>query len=657
MKPSRFFWPFFLLWVYGLLIYPIWLAFPEFSTRIILFVGLLAVVSVAGYFLYRWTLTFPEKKFSLFKEHWKLLLWLSIVYFIVQLPFLVQDLPPLSDESFHISRGIWLMEPAVIFFQHHLGIDFFWVFRIAAIILLGILWLTRKNIVRFSSSFSKKSLYLLPVLLLGYFFLVNKAAVLYHALKFGTPVLDHLNWLTYYGPVSALLYGLEFSFSGYSELGMRVLQPFFTVGAAFYFYQLLALRLHKQVAFAASVLFLFSPLIFYFASLSYLEAGQLFFLAAASHYFVRSRLHSSLPDMLTSFFFIAAGFMYKQPVLFLLPIFAAYLLLEYFLQGEWNIVKIFKERIAYVYGALFALVGIGPLLVINIFFDVRHTGDLSIWSQWLSFKAWSVYLGLIPRQTNFILFFLFLLGLIFALFYLFQRNAQERPLLLYLLLWFAGWYLIHMSYIILMYKPVRIMVPYIPAVIGLSIFPLHLLLQFRKRIGKIILVALVAFTLTFTLALAYNHYEQRYVPMNEMFAYIQEYIPKEETILATTSPHPYDFYRGKYQLEHTFDYTAWKPYDEQTPENLYEYMGSQHISYALFIAPRPNFYDFYPSDHPWNEYQDCEGRAAYQQLKEAATLCPLNADVVRQLEKGHPDFNLIYASDNGYNKLLLFRIY
>ncbi len=610
------------------------------------------LVGVAGYLLYKWTLQFPENKVSFVKDKYlKILLWIGLVYFLVQIPFLSQDLPPLSDESFHISRGVWLIEPLVAF-ANNLGIDYFWAFRIFIVILIGLIWFSRKKIASAFSKIKKPLAYAAPFILLGYFFLINKIAVAYHALKFGTPVLDHLNWLTYYGPVGAVLYGLEFSIFGYSEFGMRIIQPLFIIGAALYLYQLLALRFENKVACAASILFMFSPIIFYFASLSYLEAGQLFFIVAASYYFVRSRIHSSLPDILTSFFFVAAGFMYKQPVLFLLAVFAVYLIAEGLLQMKLKLLKIIKERISYVYGVLFALVGIGPLLLINIFFDVRHTGDLSVWGQWLSLEAWGVYLSLIPRQTNFVIFILFIAGFIWAIRIIFKKN-EEKQLTLYLLVWFVVWYLIHMSYIILVYGPIRIMVPFIPAVIGLSMIVFHAYKKHAK-IKSLLLLFLVVFTITSTLTLAYNDYQKRYVPIDEMFGYIAEEIPEYETILATTAPHPYEFYISKYNIKNKFDYTSWEDYEKQTPENLYGYMKDENISYALFISSRQNYHDFYPSDSSWNEYQDCEGRAAYREKKESVTDCPLNAEIVSKLEEGHSLFRLVYVTDNGHNKMLLF---
>ena len=649
------FWPLFLLWIFGLLIYPIWLAFSSFTTRLIVYIGLLVLAGAAGYLLHRWTSGFPEQKNYFIKDkYWKILLWVGFAYFLIQIPFLTQDLPPLSDESFHISRGVWLIEPLATF-SSQIGIDYFLAFRIFAVLLLGILLLARKKIAYAFGLVRRRLLLITPVLLLGYFFLANKIAVAYHAIKFGTPVLDHLNWLTYYGPVSAVLYGLEFSFFGYSEFGMRIIQPFFIIGAALYLYQLLALRLEQKVACAASILFMFSPIIFYFASLSYLEAGQLFFLVAASYYFVRSRVHSNLHDIITSFFFITAGFMYKQPVLFLLPVFAAYLLLEGLLQMKWKLWNIIKKNAAYVYGLLFALAGIGPLLIINVLFDVRHTGDLGVWSQWLSLKAWTVYAGLIPRQTNTLILVLFILGFLFAIWNIFKRNSKETSVMLYLVVWFVVWYLIHMSYIILAYRPVRIMVPYIPAVIGLSVMVFHTYRKNRK-IVSVLLLLVIAFTATFTLTLAYTDYQKRYVPVDEMFAYISEEIPADMTILATTAPHPYGFYSRKYQIHNRLDYTSWKPYAEQTPENLAAYMKARNISYAMFIAPRPNYYDLYPSDHAWNEYQDCAGRAEYREKKKSVPDCPLNAQVVKELEDGHPGFELVHSTDNGSNKMLLFRI-
>ena len=654
MQPApRHYLPFIVVWIYGLLIYPVWLAIPT-SYRLITFIALLVIILIAGKLLYQWTKKFPSAKPKEKKDkYWWLLLGTGIIYFFLNLPFLTQNLPPLSDESFHISRGTWLIEPFMNIAQNN-GIPFFTLTSIALpLIILGLWYFYKKK---------KEWLTLTPtkvisatILLISYFIITNKIAIYYHTLKFGTPILDHLNWLTYYGPISSLLYGLEFSIAGYSELGMRIIQPLFILGAALYLYQLLALRLEKKTAFIAGLLFLFSPIIMYFASLSYLEAGQLFFITAASYYFIRSRLHDYLPDIITCFLFITLGYMYKQPVLFLLPIFALYLLLEALQKKIYNPLIIIKNTTMYLKGLGLALIGIAPLLIINLLFDVRHTGDLGVFSQWLSPHAWTVYFSLLPRQTNIVIFIFFIIGLITTV-YTIIKKTKEQPVTLYLLLWFGTWYIIHMSYIILTYYPVRITVPFIPAVIGISILPLHYLSNHQKKIAAIIGILIVAFTIITTTTLAYHHYEQRYVPIDPMFQYIKEHIPPNETILATTAPHPYEFYINKYQIINNFVYDSWKPYDEQTTHNLHDYLQEKNIHYALFIAPQPNYYDYYPSNHPWIEYEDCAGRKDYHEKKASVTLCPLNKNVVQALQQGAQGFNEVYTTNNSYNSMHIYHI-
>ncbi|MDO8628227.1 MAG: glycosyltransferase family 39 protein [Nanoarchaeota archaeon] len=654
MKPSpQYYLPFILVWVYGLLIYPVWLAIPS-TYRLITYLGLLIIILIAGKFLYQWTTTFtptpPKEKKD---KYWWALLGIGIIYFFLNLPFLAQDLPPLSDESFHISRGTWLIEPFLNIAQNN-DIPFFGITQlILPLTILGLWYFLRKK-KQWLQPTTKKVI-TASLLLIAYYIITNKIAIYYHTIKFGTPILDHLNWLTYYGPISSLFYGLEFTLGGYSEFWMRIIQPLFMLGAALYLYQLLALRLEKKAAFIGGILYLFSPIIMYFAALSYLEAGQLFFITAASYYFIRSRINNHPTDIITSFLFITIGYMYKQPVLFLLPIFAAYLLIEALQKKVYNPLIIIKNYAGYLKGLGLALVGIGPLLIINLLFDIRHSGDLGVFSQWLSPHAWTIYFSLLPRQTNILIFIFFMVGLLLTI-YTLRKKTPEQPVLLYLTLWFIIWYLIHMSYIILTYYPVRITVPFIPAVIGISILPLHYLYQHHKKIAHLLAIIIITFTIISTTTLAYHNYHQRYVPIDNMFQYIKEHIPANETILATTAPHPYDFYINKHHITNKFVYDSWQPYDEQTPENLYEYLKENNIHYTLFISPQPNYYDYYPSNHSWIEYEDCAGRKAYQEKKASVTLCPLNANVVQQLEQGKKGFIKDYTNNNTYNSITLYQI-
>ncbi|MDO8555680.1 MAG: glycosyltransferase family 39 protein [Nanoarchaeota archaeon] len=654
MTPKTLYYLFLTLWIYGLILYPVWLPFENISTRIIIFTLLLIITILGAYYLRRWTKQLPtitEKKEN--DPYLKVFLIISIIYFLIQLPLLAQDLPPLSDESFHISRGIWLVEPATTIAQHfNINFHVAWNILLGGILIIGML--THKHWKKIFTNLPKKTYLLLYPLAYLYFFIINTTATAYHTLKFGTATLDHLNWLTYYGPISALLYGLEHASFGFSELGMRIIQPLFTIGTAYYLYRLLNLKINKPLSLTASILYLFSPIILYFAGLSYLEAGQLFFITASSYYFIKSIIEKNTQDTIISFLCLATGYMYKQPVLFLFPIFALYLLINHLQEKKYNILNLIKEQKNYLKGAIFALISIAPLLIINLLFDVRHTGDLGSFNQWLQPKAWTIYFSLIPKQTNILIFSFFILG-IFASIYLLRKKDPTTPIITYFFTWFISWYLIHMSYIILLYRPIRITVPYIPAVIGISILPLYLVYKHHKKIAILLALALITFTIIHGTTLLYHNYQQRYVPIDDMFHYLQTLPPA--TILATTAPHPYEFYKDKYHLQHTINYDIWKPYEEQTAENLYIYMKTNNISYALFIVPKPNYYDFYPTDHSWIEYQDCAGRKTYQGKKEAVTLCPLNETIVQELadQKHQKLFATTHTSTNGKNHMILLK--
>ena len=110
------------LWIFALILYPVWLPFQLFRTRLLVFALLLVLIVIAAKALRKWLALLPQETPRTQKPLPKTLLIAYILFVLAQIPFLIEDLPFLSDETFHISRGIWLAEPVMQFFGggvHH----------------------------------------------------------------------------------------------------------------------------------------------------------------------------------------------------------------------------------------------------------------------------------------------------------------------------------------------------------------------------------------------------------------------------------------------------------------------------------------------------------------------------------------------------------
>lgn len=651
---------FILLWIFALIIYPLWLPFSTTEIRLAVFLLLIILVILSSKLVLKWIKNRKEdeRKFNIKDKFMRIFILASFIFFILEIPLMAMDLPPLSDESFHIARGLWLVEPLISAFSNA-GIDFFMAFRILFMLAVFSLFMFKDRITEIlTRKIKRKKAIILFLSAAAYFLIINFLAVKFHTIKYGTPEIGHLNWMVYYGPISNIIYSASFSLFGFLELGMRIIQPIFMILAAFYLYRTVNLFSNKKTSLITSILFLFSPIIMYFGGLSYLESGLLFFITASSFYFLRSRMENNFLDIAKCFFLVSAGYLYKQPILFMLAVMAAYIIIEEIIFERFSIKKLFKKNIDYLKGALFSLVIIGPWIIINQIFDTRHIGDLSVFSNWLSINKILIYYNLIPRQTNIFLWIFFTFGLVYALISIF-KNRKESRFYLYLASWFFIWYAIHVSYLIIEYRPIRITLPLIPAVIALSVVPVFSLLNRKikqKKIVTWIFIILIVFTIFNTVSLAYTEKERRYVPIDDMFRYIKYNIDEKETILATTAPNPYFFYIEKYKIKNKFVDEIWTPYKDQNEDNLYYYMKSNNIEYAMFIIPKPNYYDFHPSGSTWIDYYgDCEGRDRQQEVKGATTPCPLNIDLISSLENGSRKFKVDYASNNGFNRMILLK--
>ena len=122
--------------------------------------------------------------------------------------------------------------------------------------------------------------------------------------------------------------------------------------------------------------------------------------------------------------------------------------------------------------------------------------------------------------------------------------------------------------------------------------------QLRIKFIKIIGVVFCVFMASSTLYMAYHNIQDRYLPMNELFRYIKNNLPNEK-FMKTMAPSPYNFYILKYNLNfNNFDPTVWENSENQTVENLYEYMKNKNISYAFFPMPTPSYVEFFYKSDP-----------------------------------------------------------
>ena len=169
---------FVLLWIIVLIIYPSWLLIPQFSLRFFIFIvfiliSLTSYLGIKKWFDYEINIKKPE-----FSKHTIILSILSFIYLILQIKFLGLPLTT-GDEGYHISRGIWLIQPLADFF----GFNFI---RVIALILLGLItgfYLLNKRLSKIKN-YNYYLYFLILIISLTYFFIVNKIAMSYSSVYY-----------------------------------------------------------------------------------------------------------------------------------------------------------------------------------------------------------------------------------------------------------------------------------------------------------------------------------------------------------------------------------------------------------------------------------------------------------------------------------------
>jgi len=653
---------FILLWIFCLILYPSWLLPSSLIIRFILFASLISITLIGAFLLK--TKFFPKttkevKLKEIFKDKYFLILLIAcLIFILLHIPLMKLPITT-GDEGYHISRGIWLIEPLNKISENFLHLSIFTIARILFIFIIVVFLiiylfnlkekfgkqLQKLKLFFKNKTFKKVYITLLVTIAFIYFFIVNKFASIYHLAKYGSATLDHLNWLIWYGPLGVILYAIQLIIFGYNEFGVRFIQPIFLALTAIYIFKLTNLFKNKKIALTSSLIFLFLPSIFAYGSVSLLDAGLVFFVTASIFYFLRYTKEGYIGDLLLSMFFFDLGFLYKNPILLLIPIYGLYLLIT-------KNIKLEQIKIGVI-----GIIAIIPQFVLNKIFDPIHGSlPMSFFSNWKSFSDISLNFLLINKQATLIIFILFIMGLLYSIYLVLKEKDKFNT---FLFIWFIVWYSAFVSYMWLLSGGIRLTLPYLPVVAILSAQILHKLLYIPKiKIINLIIPTLIIYLIGTSLFLNYSNYEDRSLPYDKMFDYIKENVGPNEKILAPMISPPYQFYIKKYDIKNEIIEKIWEPYDKQNLSNLYDYVKKNNISYVMGPMPEP-FYEVYLK-YNWTvvEYfSTCEEREKIEINGKKIPGCPFNKTLLRELEfmESGP-FILEKYVILGNNKLILSKV-
>ena len=467
-------------------------------------------------------------------------------------------------------------------------------------------------------------------------YFATKFAQQYHFKIFGTYQLDNLNWLIWYGPLSAVLYAVEILIFGFKEFGLRIIQPVFMVLSSICIYKLVSLYRSKKTALLSSILFLFLPAIFYYSSISYLESGLLFFTTSSLYYFMSYNKTKNTNHLLISSLLIGLGFLYKNPIIFLYPIFFIYTLI------------FSKIKLIHAKALAYSLILIIPHFILNALFDKTHGGSLlSSFQNWKFINLVISNFLLVKQQATIIIFILFTIALIYSVY---KFIKTKDGLIGINLLWFLLIYIPLVSYFGLDRSDPRITLQYLPVI---AILTVELLSQINLK--KIIYV-LIIYLIIGNAYLMYNDYGDRYLPYDSAFKYIKT-LDNNENIYAPMIGHPYNFYTKKYDIKNKIIEEVYYPYPNQTILSLHEYMVKNNITYFMFPLPKSAYIMYTPQNLTWIEYApNCEARENTYLNGRKLPGCPLNKELLKDIYNNNDYFTKEAEFALGGNKIILVKL-
>ena len=124
---SKYHFAFISLCILVLIIYPLWLLPSTLTRRFLLFTFFIILIFFSSY-IFKKIFNIEEHKENkdkLYKDkHFMILLLFCALFFLLQIPAMNFPIMFLSDESYHITRGSWLIEPFENLGDNMLNISF-----------------------------------------------------------------------------------------------------------------------------------------------------------------------------------------------------------------------------------------------------------------------------------------------------------------------------------------------------------------------------------------------------------------------------------------------------------------------------------------------------------------------------------------------------
>jgi hypothetical protein len=210
-----------------------------------------------------------------------------------------------------------------------------------------------------------------------------------------------------YPPVGTLLYLGVYLLSGTGALFLAplVVQFTFYLLAGVFLYKTINLFCDKRTALTGASLYLFSPIIYTYATLDLVSSGTVFFIAAVSYFFLKFIRDGDSEHLILTAYFISVGSLYRRVIIVM-----------FFVCGAYVILNRIKRKDLHLTSSLLVL----SLSIVSFlpwhFIGTRGADTTNI-SHIFSIDNLLSYFWMIPSQLSWPVFSLFLVSIPFILFF------------------------------------------------------------------------------------------------------------------------------------------------------------------------------------------------------------------------------------------------
>ena len=379
-------------------------------------------------------------------------------------------------------------------------------------------------------------------------------------------------------PLSRILYLISYFALGLSDTGPRIVQLIFYILGTFYLYRTILLFSKKEVALLGATIYLFSPMLFFHATLASTGSGTTFFVVLISYYFLKFLKEENNRDLLLCTYFIGLGFLYKRVILVMFIICFTYLIFSKIRNRDWSSLLHFKIL-------LLSLVPVIPWMKIGP--GTYQTA----WSHLISMDGLATYYMMLQSQFSWIVFSIFVAAFVFTLF----KKRDDLSLFFgVLFVTYYGFFTLKEAGSVHRYS--LVLYPAIHVFLARFIFSISKKIRWKysfKMIYSVFTIYLIVICSIPSVSsdlvkYQYNDFEYQRYPFMQTTEWIKDNTRDDELILSLFMLE-YDFYlRNVYLEKDAINLDRFRTYGYgyldyiSSSQSLRKYCDSHNISYVMF---------------------------------------------------------------------------